>query len=487
MDALSTSTLDPHRRGEVLEGHTLERCLCGGVHFVPLANKHKLYKFLSEALPEELGPSTNPLLRKITHKEAFIEDAVAATKLAPMAIRITPHVLSRIDWNNPLDDPIRKQFIPLASCIIPDHEHLKLDSLEEEKDSLYCRFCTRSYAVGGGTDTVTKRPQKPSLTRWEKVFEYVENCKDLKDIVVSGGDAYYLQPEDLLRMGRRLLHMDNIERVRFASKGLAVAPGRICEGDPWTEALIELSNLGRSLGKQVCLHTHINHPREITWVTKTAANYLFKHGVIVRNQSVLLKGVNNDPVIMSDLIQGLSSINIQPYYVYQCDMVQGIEDLRTPLQEIIDLDKQLRGTLSGFMMPAFVIDLPGGGGKRLVSTMESYENGVATYRAPGLPGAKGSKDYHYHDPQPIPNEAWLALREHKEEALRNGQTLEQVARAREANKVSENVFDVVRRTAPNRIFARNRSEQNTETITTHHLSSLSVKPLTASTHTPTHL
>jgi hypothetical protein len=175
------------------------------------------------------------------------------------------------------------------------------------------------------------------------------------------------------------------------------------------------------------------------------------------------------------------------YYVYQCDMVQGIEDLRTPLQEIIDLDKQLRGTLSGFMMPAFVIDLPGGGGKRLVSTMESYENGMATYRAPGLPGAKGSRDYHYHDPRPIPNEAWLALREHKEEALRNGQTLEQVARAREANKVSEDVFDVVRRTAPNRIFARNRSEKNTETITTHHLSSLSVKPLTASTHTPTHL
>jgi lysine 2,3-aminomutase len=110
--------------------------------------------------------------------------------------------------------------------------------------------------------------------------------------------------------------MDHIERIRFASKGLAVAPGRIQEGDSWTEALINLSNQGRNLGKQVCLHTHINHPREITWVTKRAANYLFKHGVIVRNQSVLLKGVNNTFETMSELIKGLTSINIQPVSVF---------------------------------------------------------------------------------------------------------------------------------------------------------------------------
>jgi lysine 2,3-aminomutase len=113
----------------------------------------------------------------------------------------------------------------------------------------------------------------------------------------------------------RLLSMDHIERVRFASKGLAVAPSRIQEGDPWTKALIDLSKHGRNLGKQVCLHTHINHPREITWVTRKAANYLFKHGVIVRNQSVLLKGVNNSFDTMSELINKLTSINIQPVSV----------------------------------------------------------------------------------------------------------------------------------------------------------------------------
>jgi lysine 2,3-aminomutase len=109
--------------------------------------------------------------------------------------------------------------------------------------------------------------------------------------------------------------MENIQRIRFASKGLAVAPGRITKGEPWTETLIHLSNLGRDLGKQVCLHTHINHPREITWVTKKAANYLFKHGVIVRNQAVLLKGVNNTFETLSELIQTLTKINIQPVSV----------------------------------------------------------------------------------------------------------------------------------------------------------------------------
>jgi lysine 2,3-aminomutase len=121
--------------------------------------------------------------------------------------------------------------------------------------------------------------------------------------------------------------------------------------------------------------------------------------VIVRNQSVLLKRVNDSEEALSDLITTLANLNIQPYYVYQGDMVKGVEDLRTPLSTILSLDKALRGRISGFMMPSFVVDLPGGGGKRLVSTYETYQDGVATYRAPGLPGAKGMATYTYHDPQ----------------------------------------------------------------------------------------
>jgi lysine 2,3-aminomutase len=179
------------------------------------------------------------------------------------------------------------------------------------------------------------------------------------------------------------------------------------------------------MGKQVCLHTHINHAKEITWVTELAARKLYKYGVIVRNQSVLLKGVNDSAEALLDLITKLANINIQPYYVYQCDMVKGVEDLRTPLKDIIKLDKELRGQLSGFMMPSFVIDLPGGGGKRLVSTHESYKDGKATYKAPGLPGAKGKRVYTYYDPKPVMETVLEAFRDDQRQALQRGETLAQ--------------------------------------------------------------
>lgn len=149
-----------------------------------------------------------------------------------MAIRLTPQILSRVNWGSPLDDPIRRQFLPLKSGIIPDHEQLTLDSLHEEEDMavtedgatvpglvhrypgralflatsicpVYCRFCTRSYAVGANTEAVSKSPQKPSRKRWELVFQHIEKEQSLQDIVVSGGDAYYLQPEALKEIGER--------------------------------------------------------------------------------------------------------------------------------------------------------------------------------------------------------------------------------------------------------------------------------------------
>jgi lysine 2,3-aminomutase len=125
----------------------------------------------------------------------------------------------------------------------------------------------------------------------------------------------------------RLLSIPHIQRVRFASKGLAVAPGRILDGeDPWANTLIELSNKGRKMAKQVCLHTHFNHVREITWVTRKAANRLFEHGVIVRNQSVLLNGVNDKAEDLSNLIGTLASMNIQPVStIYACRSL-GIAD-----------------------------------------------------------------------------------------------------------------------------------------------------------------
>lgn len=269
-----------------------------------------------------------------------------------MSIRLSPHILSLIDWQRPFEDPLRRQFIPLGSTAQEDRPELALDSLHETADSpvkglvhrypdkalflgqfralkyddctdigpivssvcpVYCRFCTRSYSVGAETETVSKKRFLPIQKRWEKVFEYIEQTTHLQDIVVSGGDIFSIEPDQLLEIGNRLLSIPHILRIRFASKGLAVCPSRFLDPlDRWTDALIQVSNQGREMGKNVALHTHFNHPNEITWITALAAQRLFEAAVTVRNQTVLLKGVNNDLKTMRELIGRLAELNIQP-------------------------------------------------------------------------------------------------------------------------------------------------------------------------------
>lgn len=158
---VQVSVDSPHKRAILAKNRTVEECFCRRLQILPLAGKfpsikhslqfcllmsmmqlantvpdtRKLHRFLSDVLPPVLGTSKNPLLQKIRTREQFINDATAALKLAPMAIRLTPHLLSAIDWRNPLDDPIRRQFLPLASGIVPDHKALTLDSLNEQADS----------------------------------------------------------------------------------------------------------------------------------------------------------------------------------------------------------------------------------------------------------------------------------------------------------------------------------------------------------------
>jgi len=232
------------------------------------------------------------------------------------------------------------------------------------------------------------------------MFDYISATPALSDIVVSGGDAYYLTPDQLHDIGMRLLSIPHIRRFRFATKGLAVCPSRILDpNDSWSAALIAVSNKGKKMGKMVAVHTHFNHPSEITWVSKAAAQKLFAAGVMVRNQSVLLRGVNDDLPTMKALIRGLADMTIQPYYVYQGDMVAGVEDLRTPLRTILDLERQIRGSIAGFMTPQFVVDLPGGGGKRLAASYQSYDvkTGISKFMAPAVKG--GNTVYEYHDPE----------------------------------------------------------------------------------------
>ncbi|KAI9688963.1 MAG: hypothetical protein M1822_000700 [Bathelium mastoideum] len=391
-------------------------------------NPQQMFSFLSSVLPSEIpakidlstdaqSSSTQPR----TSSE-LIEDVALGISKAPMAVRLTPHILSSIDWTRPLDDPLLRQFIPLGSRFRPDHPMLRLDSLNEIGDSpvkgiihrypdkvvflassvcpVYCRFCTRSYAVGSETNSVSQKTRfLPIQKKWQPMFNYIESTPVLADVLVSGGDGYTLSAEQLTLIGERLLQIPHIRRVRFASKGLGICPSRILDPeDQWAQVLIALSQDARERGKSVALHTHINHPREITWITEQAALLLHRAGVTMRNQTVLLRGVNNDLPTMQHLIRRLADLNIQPYYVLQGDMVQGVEDLRTPLSDILDLEAQIRGTISGFMTPNFIVSLPGGGGKRLAVSYKEYnrEEGVSVFEAGDF--KKGSKLYHYYDP-----------------------------------------------------------------------------------------
>ena len=349
----------------------------------------------------------------------FITDAREGFHRAPMALRVSPYLLSLIDWSHPYEDPLRRQFIPLASALRPDHPKLDLDSLHEQADApvpglthrypdkalflaldtcpVYCRFCTRSYAVGTDTDQVEKVSLKPTTDRWEQAFGYIASRPELEDIVISGGDSYNLRAEHITAIGNRLLDMPNVRRMRFATKGPAVMPQKILTDDAWFSALVGVVERGRKLHKEVVLHTHFNHPTELTEITQRAMDRLFSAGVTVRNQSVLQRGVNDNPETMRLLIKRMSYLNVHAYYVYVHDLVRGVEDLRTTVGTAIELEKQVRGLTAGFNTPTFVVDAPGGGGKRDVHSFEHYNpvTGISVYRSPNV---NQEAFYCYFDP-----------------------------------------------------------------------------------------
>jgi len=338
--------------------------------------------------------------------QSFYDDVAEGFRRAPMSIRVSPYLLSLIDWQNPYEDPLRRQFITVASRLLPDHPKLTLDSLHEQEDApvpglthryrdkalflaldtcpVYCRFCTRSYAIGLDTEGVEKVSIKAKNDRWEQAFAYIASRPELEDVVISGGDSYNLRPSQIKTIGETLLGIDHIRRLRFATKGPAVMPQKLLTDDEWFRELVGIVELGRSQHKEVVLHTHFNHANEITAITKRGLDRLFENGVTVRNQCVLQRGVNDTLEGMQLLVQRLSYCNVQPYYVYVHDLVKGVEDLRTTVQTAVDIEKHVRGLTAGFNTPTFVVDAPGGGGKRVVHSFEHYdrETGVSVYTAP---------------------------------------------------------------------------------------------------------
>ena len=349
----------------------------------------------------------------------FLEDVREGFRRASMSVRVSPYVFGLIDWDEPYTDPLRIQFVPLASRFTKDHPMLTFDSLGEQKDSpvqglthrysdkalflamdtctVYCRYCTRSYAVGSDTEDFEKMRLSVNRKRWEKAFEYIRNTPYLEDIVISGGDTYQLRPEQVTEIGNALLDIPTVRRIRFATKGPAIMPMKLITHTEWVDALTDVVERGRKQNVEVVVHTHFNHPKEITEITRKGLAVLFARGITVRNQSVLVRGVNDDPEIMKQLVRRLAYVNVHPYYVYVHDLVTGAEDLRTTVQTALAIEKVVRGSTAGFKTPTFVVDAPGGGGKRDAHSFEHYnrETGVSVYRSPSV---DPDKYYFYCDP-----------------------------------------------------------------------------------------
>ncbi len=351
--------------------------------------------------------------------EAFYRDVEQGLLRSPMSLRISPYILSLIDWSEPAEDPLRIQFLPMESRMRPDHPELALDSLHEQVDSpvpglthryadralfltldtcpVYCRFCTRSYAVGLDTEDVEKVHFGAIVQRWEQVFAYIASRPELEDIVISGGDVANLKAEHIEYIGTRLLSIEHVRRMRYATKAPAIMPQKLVTDREWVDALTRVVEAGRKIHKEVALHTHFNHPREITAISGRALDELMERGICVRNQTVLQRGVNDDVGTMQHLVRQLSYLNVHPYYTFVHDMVRGVEELRTTLATAISLEKAVRGRTAGFNTPAFVLDTMGGGGKRDVHSYEHYDRqtGIAVFTSPAV---RPGEFFLYYDP-----------------------------------------------------------------------------------------
>jgi lysine 2,3-aminomutase len=347
---------------------------------------------------------------------SLLNEIESGLRMVGMSLRVSPYILSLIDWSHPESDPIRRQFIPMRSELEEDHPILAVDSLSEREQSpvsglvhrypdkalflvtamcpVYCQFCTRSYAVGMDTPLITK-DSVVSIQHWAAALDYIRATPQIEDIVVSGGDLARLKPSHIRSLGIALLGIDHVRRIRFATKALSVQPMKFLSDQEWLNAIIEITELGRSLFKDVCIHTHFNHPREITPLVERAMRRLHQACILVRNQTVLLRGVNDDSATLIELARGLGRINIHPYYVYLCDMVRATEHFRVALGAAQQLEKEVRGATAGFNTPLFIVDTPCG--KRDIHSAEFYDKtyGISGFASPRL--APGRMLY-YFDP-----------------------------------------------------------------------------------------
>lgn len=310
---------------------------------------------------------------------------------------ITPYYFSLMDPDNP-NCPIRKQAIPSAyelqsssaDCDDPLHEdadspvpgltHRYPDRvllLVTDQCAMYCRHCTRR-RFAGTTDTHRNRKDI------EKALKYIKSHPEIRDVVLSGGDALAIGDKMLEYLLSSLRKISHIEIIRIGTRTPVVMPQRI------TPELVKMI----AKYHPVWVNTHFNHPKEFTAESEAALALMANAGIPLGNQSVLLRGVNDSPVIMKELVHKLVKNRVRPYYIYQCDLSRGIEHFRTSVNTGIHIIEMLRGHTSGLAVPTFVVDAPGGGGKiplqpnYLLSqshdqvVLRNYEGIISIYREP---------------------------------------------------------------------------------------------------------
>jgi len=301
------------------------------------------------------------------------EEEGVKKSLATLRMAITPYYLCLIDPNNK-NCPVRKQAIPTGAEVHQAEADL-LDPLHEDEDSptpglthrypdrvlflitdmcsMYCRHCTRRRFAG------QKDAETPS-ERIQKAIDYIAKTPQVRDVVLSGGDALMVSDAMLESIISRLRDIPHVEIIRIGSRTPVVCPQRITDG---------LVNMLKKY-HPIWLNTHFNHPDEITAEATEACAKLANVGVPLGNQSVLLRGINDSTKIMKDLMHGLVKMRVRPYYIYQCDLSMGLEHFRTPVSKGIEIIENLRGHTSGYAVPTFVVDAPGGGGK--IPVMPNY-------------------------------------------------------------------------------------------------------------------
>lgn len=327
------------------------------------------------------------------------EAAGVREALTKFRMAITPYWLSLVDPQDP-ECPIRRQAIPShaelrqVSCDMEDPLHEDIDSpvphlthrypdrvlfMITYQCAVYCRHCTRRRIAGVSDRALSQQDI-------DLVIAYIEKTKQVRDVLLSGGDSLLISDEKLEYILQRLRAIEHVEIIRLGTRAPVVLPQRV------TDKLCMMLKKYHPLWVNV----QFNHPKEITSASTAACARLADVGIPLGNQSVLLRGINDSPQVMKELVHKLLKIRVRPYYLYQCDLSQGIEHFRTSVGKGLEIIESLRGHTSGLAVPTFVLDAPGGGGKVPLSpqylllrtdnkvVVRNYEGVISVYTEPQI-------------------------------------------------------------------------------------------------------